>query len=88
MSEQSLKQGDMMRESIRYFIIQYTKVHGYSPSFREIGDGVELSSSSSVCAHMKRMRDEGMIDYIDGVPRTITVPGYGFRKLLEGESHG
>lgn len=81
MNEQSMNQGSLMRESIRYFIIQYAKDHGYPPSFREIGEGVDLCSSSSVYAHMKRMREEGMIDYIDGAPRTITVPGYGFRKL-------
>lgn len=80
-NEPSVKQGDLVRESIRYFIVQYMKTHGYPPSFREIGEGVDLCSSSSVHTHLKRMRDDGVINYIDGAPRTITVPGYGYRKL-------
>lgn len=81
MDEQGIKHGTSMREGIRNFIIEYAAEHGYPPSFKEIGTSVGLRSKGSVYSHMKRMRDDGMIDYIDYAPRTITVPGYGFKKL-------
>lgn len=78
------KIGDTMRETIRYFIIRYSMEHGYPPTTREIGDGVGLQSTSSVNGYLKKMKQDGMIAFIDGAPRTITVPGYGYRKIGEG----
>lgn len=82
--------GAVMRETILYFIIRYAKEHGYPPTVREIGEGVGLRSSASVHRHMKRMKEGGMIGYIDGEPRTITVQGYGFGRLTQKEEddHG
>lgn len=88
MNRKETEQGKVVRETIRYFIIQYLKEHGYPPTFREIGEGTGLSSSSSVYGHMKKLKEEGAVDYMDGAPRTITVPGYGFRKLQQGGGYG
>lgn len=60
----------------------YIEEHGYPPTRREIGAGVNLKSTSSVHAHMCRMFTEGMLetDSEFGEPRAIRVPGYKFTK--------
>lgn len=72
--------GNEMRNKILDHIIEYIMTHGYPPTTREIGDMVFLRSTSSVNKHLMRMRDKGMLDFQDGQPRTITVPGYKFIK--------
>lgn len=66
-----------MKEIILKFIIKYMTEHGYSPSVRDICDGVGLRSTSSVQAHLKKMAELKMIE-IDGLSRAIRVPGYQF----------
>lgn len=66
-----------MKEIILKFIIKYMTEHGYSPSVRDICDGVGLRSTSSVQAHIKKMAELKMIE-IDGLSRAIRVPGYQF----------
>ena len=63
-------------EDILAFCKRYMKANGYPPSVREIGDGVGLKSTSSVCEYMKEMRKLGLI--ISGPelsPRAFTIPG-------------
>jgi len=36
-------------------------MHGYPPTVREIGEAVNLSSSSTVHAHLKNLEDKGLI---------------------------
>ena len=72
--------GKEMRRQILDRIVSYIQEHGYPPTTREIGDMVCLDSTSSVYNHLQRMRGEGMIDFLDGQPRTITVPGYKYIK--------
>lgn len=75
-----MENGDKTRDEIKKFIIQYIKEHGYSHSFKEIGEAVNLKSKSSVSNHIKKMMDSGMIetDGKFGTPRAIRVPGYRF----------
>lgn len=63
-------------------IIDYIKVHGYSPTTREIGDAVGLKSTSTVHFRLKKMLELGLIESDDnfGSPRAIRVPGYEFVK--------
>ena len=69
-----------MNEKILRFIIGYIQEHGYSPTIREIGDGVGLKSTSSVVHHLNCMLKCGMIetDAGFGSPRAIRLPGYQF----------
>lgn len=69
-------------EKILKFIVDYITFHGYSPSVREICDGVSIHSSSNVHYHLKNMLESGMIetDANSGTPRAIRVPGYKFVK--------
>lgn len=65
-------------------IISYIQEHGYSPTVREIGEMVGLSSSSSVQNHLYNMYDLGMIESdCESAPRAIRVPGYKFVKIDE-----
>lgn len=45
----------------------------YAPTIREIGDRVGLTSSSTVTAHVRALRDKGFISWDPGKPRTIRV---------------
>jgi repressor LexA len=48
------------KEIIR-FIHRFNENHGYPPTVREIGEGVHLSSSSTVHAHLKSLENRGII---------------------------
>lgn len=90
MAATKTKQGVMKRQEIYFFIVDYIKEHGYAPSYREIGEGVNLKSTSTVNMHITKMFAEGMLEtdvdaFIDGIPgavssRAIRVPGYKFVK--------
>lgn len=83
MNEKNIKRGISIRAAIREFIIAYIIEHGYSPSVREIGDGVGLKSSSTVQAHLIKMLESGDLETDAGIgtPRAIRVPGYKFVKV-------
>jgi len=50
------------------FIVGFREKHGWSPTVREIGRGVGISSSSTVHKRLARMKFLGMIK--DGGPRS------------------
>lgn len=64
------------RENIYDYIEQYILQHKYSPSLEEIRKNIGVCSKNTVYVHLRRMREEGMIDFVDGIPRTITLPDY------------
>lgn len=70
------------RNKILEFIVSYIKQHGYSPTVREIGQGVNLKSTSSVHRHLQKLLQEGKIETDAGLntPRAIRVTGYRFVK--------
>lgn len=43
------------------YILQHIDLRGYPPTVREIGEAVNLSSSSTVHAHLRRLEDAGLI---------------------------
>jgi len=43
------------------FIIQFINDRGYAPSFREIADGLELASPSTVHVHIQALRTRGFL---------------------------
>lgn len=77
-----VEMGIYARKKILKYITAYIQTHGYSPSVREIGEAVGLSSSSSVQNHIQRMIKDGTLetDAPPGTPRAIRVPGYKFVK--------
>ena len=46
------------------FIKKYMLEHGIVPSMREIGDGVNLYSPTSVYKHMKHLEKLGEIEWV------------------------
>lgn len=55
------------------FIIKYREKKGFPPTIREIGNGVGLSSSSSVHGHLKTLEEMGLISRDPTRPRAIDV---------------
>ncbi|MGO8670004.1 MAG: transcriptional repressor LexA [Capsulimonadaceae bacterium] len=49
------------QKQILAFIDQHVQAHGYPPTVREIGAAVDLSSSSTVHAHLKTLEEQGLI---------------------------
>lgn len=82
--------GKMKRQEIYLFIVDYIKEHGYPPTIREIGEGVNLKSPSTVHMHMTKLFTEGKletdVDFVSGIgggcsARAYRVAGY---KFVEG----
>lgn len=61
-----------MQSQVLWFIKSYIKEKGFAPSFRDIAKGTKLSLSS-VQDEMFRLREEGAISYVPGLPRSITL---------------
>lgn len=55
------------------FIKKYIEKNRYSPTTREITEGVNLKSVSTVHEHLVKMRKNGFIDYVDSSPRTLSI---------------
>lgn len=49
------------QRQILQYIVQHIDMRGYPPTVREIGEAVNLSSSSTVHAHLRSLEDAGMI---------------------------
>jgi repressor LexA len=49
------------QRQILHFILQHIEVKGYPPTVREIGEAVNLSSSSTVHAHLRSLEESGLI---------------------------
>ena len=62
------------RDRILVFINQYTGEHGFSPTLREIADGVGLSSPGSVHHHIAQLKEEGLLkDYAPRHSRSLVI---------------
>lgn len=53
-----------MKGKVLTFIKEYACTHGYLPTYREIGEGVGLKSTSSVNYYMLQLANEGKIDLV------------------------
>ena len=56
------------------FIVSYIKREGYPPAVRDICNGVGIKSTSTIHGHLKRLQENGRIEYTSGKRRAITVP--------------
>ena len=66
--ELSYRQRDILQ-----YIVQHTETHGYPPTVREIGQAVNLSSSSTVHAHLRTLENAGLIRRDAVLTRAIRV---------------
>lgn len=46
---------------------------GYAPTVREMCDAVGIKSPGTMNYRLQRLRDKGLVTYIDRVPRTLRV---------------
>ena len=61
------------KEEIYNFIVKYKEENGFPPSIREIGNHVNLKSTSSVHQHLASLEDLGYIKIHRDVPRGIQI---------------
>ena len=70
-----MKKLSAKQQQILEYITDATARQGYPPSVREIGDHVGLSSSSSVHAHLIKLREKGYLQKDDHKTRAVVVKG-------------
>ncbi|MGW1675563.1 LexA family protein [Streptomyces sp. NPDC002324] len=64
------------QQEVLAFIRESVKVRGFSPSLREIGDAIGLSSTASVSYQIKKLQEKGFITTPEpGLPRSYRVVG-------------
>jgi repressor LexA len=54
-------------------ILDYTSVHKYPPTFRELADMVGLKSPSTVYEIVRKLKMHGLISWEPSSPRTIRI---------------
>lgn len=55
------------------FLIDYREKHGFSPTIKEICAGINTKSTCHVKIMLEHLKRDGMIDYLEGQSRTITI---------------
>ena len=55
------------------YIVEFTEVHGVSPSYREIAAGLGLSSVSAIAEHIDNLVALGAIKKVPGAARSLEV---------------
>ncbi|MDE3230388.1 MAG: transcriptional repressor LexA [Chloroflexota bacterium] len=61
------------QQKILTFIIEYNRMEGCSPTNREIGEAVSMSSTGHVAHHLVALEKKGLITLIHGKSRGIRV---------------
>ncbi len=64
-----------MREAVLKYICDFRTERGYSPSLREIGLGLGLSSTSAVRYHVCQLERAGLLQRQAGRGRTLVPAG-------------
>lgn len=65
------------QKQILHYIQHHMDAHGYPPTVREIGAAVNLSSSSTVHAHLKSLQEQGHIERDAVLTRAIKLTPRG-----------
>lgn len=74
------KQLTPRQRQILQYILQHIDMRGYPPTVREIGEAVNLSSSSTVHAHLRSLEEAGLIKRDAVLTRAIKLlPGTDFK---------
>ncbi|SEH77956.1 repressor LexA [Halobacillus karajensis] len=62
------------QEQILLFVIKSIQERGVSPTVREVGDHVGLTSSSTVHKHLNNLVEKGYLEKNEHSPRTLRLP--------------
>lgn len=63
------------------YLVQFIDEHGYSPSYREIRDGLNYGSVATVAKHIDNLFVAGLIRKRDNSARSLEVVGRNFDPL-------
>ena len=58
---------------IMEFLTKFQNTNGYSPSIRQIGDSINVKSTSLVDYYLNQLQEMGYIDREDRISRSIRV---------------
>lgn len=67
-----IEKGDKRREAVYTFVKSFVAAHGYSPTYRQIGEAVGLRSPHTVHLHVHRLVAERRLSLVQGSPRSLT----------------
>lgn len=67
------------QNQILKFIKDYIVGHDYSPSYREIGDELGISSSATVHQHIQNLKEKGFVNLNENEARSIELTGASFQ---------
>ena len=65
------------------FLQDFTEREGYSPSYREIMAGLELSSVSAVAEHVDNLVEKGVLRKMPGAARSLEILDYKHEETVE-----
>lgn len=68
-----LKQLSDHQQKMLHYIDEFASERKYPPSIREIGEAVDLKSSSTVKGHLDRLKASGYVTWEEGKTRTLRV---------------
>lgn len=63
-------------EELLTIVIKWIKQKGYSPTIKELCEAMNVKSSSTVHAHMRKLRSKGYITWDPAKPRSISICGF------------
>lgn len=66
--------GAGFRRSVPDFIDEFLIGHRYAPSVEEIGARFGWTSKATTFRYLSALREEGLVDWLDGQPRTVHTP--------------
>lgn len=65
------------------YITDFIQKEGYAPSYREIGEHFNLSSTATVAEHVEALRQKGHLTYEERLARSIQVtPGLNLSNMV------
>lgn len=70
-----MKQITKRQKEVLQYIQKFQSDKGYSPSIREICDGMNISSSSTVHGIIKRLAQNGYLEHKEKAPRSLSLVG-------------
>lgn len=76
-----------MADDLLTFLAEYIKIHGFSPSVREMQVALGVKSTETIHRFLKQLRQNGRITWIDRVPRTVRVVDVHVQPQPEHHQH-
>lgn len=80
--DEEIKEQTSINYRIYRYIVDFITSNGYSPSMREIADGIGVSTQT-VHSHLNMLEKLEKIHIQNDKARTISLVGYEFRKMEE-----